>query len=151
MASLSREKADLYGLPHIGARYTGRHGAKRYERLQEWCFVCGRPSTCCHHLVPLSNGASYLKKTPLGTFELRSPLFCLCGSGTTGCHDGFHGGAWLKAWWKWDEPGNAEKWDTGLLLCEYGPNSDWLYDYGCWLIQDRKNGRITAYRERNSR
>lgn len=75
--------------------------------------------------------------TPRGTWDLRSPLFCLCGSGTTGCHGKFHGGARLKAEWKWRSTAYEEAWWNGELLQTYGPHSPGLYEYGYWLVTDR--------------
>ena len=34
-----KERAELYGKPHLGARYTGK---RSYELLQDRCCVCGR-------------------------------------------------------------------------------------------------------------
>ena len=67
----------------------------------------------------------------------RRAAFCLCGSGTTGCHDKFHGGARLKAEWRWRHPVYEEAWWTGQLLQVYEPHSPELYEYGYWLITDR--------------
>lgn len=151
---LSYEKAMLYGMPHIGARYTHngqkwkRNGARRYERTQEWCAICGRPSNNCHHVVPISNGAVFELCTPRGNFPLRSPLFAVCGSGTTGCHSGFHGGAWLKARWLWDSPAYGEAWCNGELLARFAPHHPALYCYGQWEIENRKTGLVIAHRER---
>ena len=132
---LTYEKAMLYGLPHIGARYAhnGRkwmkNGARKYERTQEWCAVCGEPATN-------------------GDFPLRSPLFAVCGSGTTGCHGGFHGGAWLKARWVWDLPEYGDAWESGELLVRFAPHHPALYCYGQWEIESRKSGLVIAHRER---
>lgn len=151
---LTYEKAMLYGLPHIGARYAhnGRkwmkNGARKYERTQEWCAVCGEPATNCHHVVPISNGQVLERSTPYGDFPLRSPLFAVCGSGTTGCHGGFHGGAWLKARWVWDLPEYGDAWESGELLVRFAPHHPALYCYGQWEIESRKSGLVIAHRER---
>lgn len=92
-----KERAELYGKPHLGAHYT--HG-KAYEALSQRCCVCGRRAGSVHHVAHRSWGETFRLVTPCGTWDLRSPLFCLCGSGTTGCHDKFHGGARLKAEWR---------------------------------------------------
>lgn len=150
----SHDKLTLYGLPHIGARYTHngrkwkRNGARAYERTQEWCAICGQKATNCHHVVPISYGEVFIRETPYGEFPLRSPLFCLCGGGTWGCHDGFHGGAWLKARWAWDSPEYEEAWDSGELLNRYAPHHPALYCYGQWEIENRKSGLVIAHRER---
>lgn len=151
---LSYEKASLYGLPHIGARYRRsgckwkRNGARSYERTQEWCCICGRPATNCHHVVPISYGEVFELSTPNGDWALRSPLFALCGSGTTGCHNGFHGGAWLKARWVWDSPEYEREWWDGVLLARYAPHHPALYCYGQWVIENRKSGIAIVHRER---
>lgn len=148
---LSIEKASLYGMPHMGARYTKNgikwksNGARNYEPLIEWCAVCGkagRPN--CHHVVPLSVGQVF----ELHGHVMRSPLFAVCGSGTTGCHNGFHGGNRFKPVWAWDEPDFAEQWWSGELLKKLQPNSTLLYDFGQWEIHDKLTGRVIRYRER---
>ena len=58
----------------------------------------------CHHVAHRSLGLEFELVTPNGTWSLRSPLFALCGSGTTGCHGQFHGGAGLRAEWRWRHP-----------------------------------------------
>ena len=151
---MSMEKAMLYGLPHIGARYThnGRkrkkNGARAYERTQGWCAICGRPATSCHHVVPISNGQVLELETRNGVFLLRSPLFAVCGTGNTGCHDGFHGGAWLKARWVWDSPEYESAWEDGELLTRFAPHHPALYCFGQWEIENRKSGLVIAHRER---
>ena len=150
----SREKAMLYGLPHIGAHYAhggrkwSRSGARRYERTQEWCAICGRPATNCHHVVPVSNGAVFELDTPRGTFPLRSPLFAVCGSGTTGCHNGFHGGAFLKARWLWDSPEFEDAWWSGEIISRFAPHHPAIYCYGQWEIENTRTGLVIAHRER---
>ena len=129
-----KERAELYGTPHLGARYT--HG-KAYEPLAPYCCVCGRRAGSVHHVARRSWGETFRLVTPRGTWDLRSPLFCLCGSGTTGCHEKFHGGARLKAEWKWRSTVYEEDWWAGELLQTYGPHSPGLYEYGYWLVTDR--------------
>ena len=151
---LSRDKAMLYGLPHIGARYTHvgpkwkRDGSRKYERLQDWCFICGCPATNCHHVVPVSNGLVFELETPRGNFPLRSPLFAVCGSGTTGCHNGFHGGAFLKARWRWDAPEFEDAWWNGEIISRFAPHHPGIYCYGQWEIENTKTGLVIAHRER---
>ena len=71
---------------------------------------------------------------------MRTALFALCGSGTTGCHDGFHGGAWLRARWEWDTDEAAREWWDGGLAAEVGPHSPELFRYGRWVIEDADRG-----------
>lgn len=142
----SLERAELYGKPHVGCRYTGE-GARCYERTREWCFLCGRPAQSCHHVVPRSQGERFRLVTSCGTWELRSALFCLCGGGTTGCHDGFHGGARYRARWVWDDSECEAQWWDGLLLARHGPHDPALYWYGCWEIEDLRSGKVKTVRE----
>lgn len=142
----SLERAELYGKPHVGARYTGK-GARDYERTQGWCCICGRPAMSCHHVVPRGRGERFNLVTPNGTWSLRSPLFALCGSGTTGCHDGFHGGCRFTPRWVWDNIQFEQQWWDGLLLGLCPPHHPALYDYGRWEIEDRQTCRTITIRE----
>lgn len=147
LQGLTLERAELFGKPHLGCRYTGRT-EKAYERTQARCCICGRPARSCHHVMPLGRARHFDMATPNGTWRLRSALFCLCGSGSTGCHDGFHGGARYKASWLWDEEAWAERWWDGLLLATHGPHSPELFRYGCWQVEDRKTGKVWEIRRR---
>lgn len=144
LRGLSLERAELYGKPHIGARYTG---GSSYERTYERCCVCGRPATNCHHVVPRGLGERFPLVTPDRTWLLRSPLFALCGSGTTGCHDAFHGGAHLEARWVWDEEQYERWWWDGIMLEKWGPHATELYGFGEWQINVRSTGKIIRIRE----
>lgn len=142
---LSLERAELYGKPHLGARYTGR-GARRYERTSPGCRLCGRPSASCHHLAPLGMGESFTLSAPAGEWALRSPLAALCGSGTCGCHGAFHSGL-LKVRWAWDADEAAEAWWRGWLLATYRPHAPELYGHGRWEVEDTRTGKTTTIRE----
>lgn len=135
LRGLSIDKAELYGKPHIGARYTS---GDRYGLTADRCCVCGAPATNCHHVIPKSRGREFAMQTPSGLWMLRSPLLALCGSGTTGCHDGFHGGAFLKASWVWHSPIYRDAWWSGELLEAHSPHSPELYMYGHWAIRDSR-------------
>ncbi len=132
---MSRERAELYGKPHLGCRYVG----KRYERTKPRCVICGRLATSCHHVAHRSWGTKFRLDTPNGSWELLSPLFALCGTGTTGCHNLFHGGASLKAVWRWRSEEAERMWWSGELLARYGPHDPELYRYGYWAIRDEIN------------
>lgn len=135
LRGLSAGVAELYGKPHLGAEYTG-NTATRYIRTEKRCVYCHRrPSSNAHHVAPRSRGHTFKLVTPRGTWELRSALFALCGSGTMGCHGGFHTGR-LKATWKWDSQEAEDAWWSGELLSEYEPHSQELYNFGEWLIEN---------------
>lgn len=68
----SLERAELYGKPHVGARYTGK-GARDYERTQEWCCICGKPAMSCHHVIPRGRGERFNLVTPNGRVEPEKP------------------------------------------------------------------------------
>lgn len=142
---LSYGKASLYGMPHLGAVYTGK-SVGDYKRTVSRCVICGRPATNCHHVVPLSVGRRFELGTPRGTFRLRPPLFALCGSGTTGCHNGFHGGARFVPRWVWDSEECEGMWWSGELLERCGAHSPELFGYGHWEIKDRKTGLTLVYK-----
>lgn len=142
LRGVPKDRAELYGKPHVGARYVGN----RYELTAERCVICGRQATNCHHIAPRRCG-DFALVTPRGTWRLRSPLIALCGSGTTGCHDGFHGGARYRPEWVWDEPEFEEAWWDGTLLCEHDPHDPALYAYGHWAITNTKTGRTIEITE----
>lgn len=131
----SLDKASLMGMPHIGAHYTS---GLRYEMDDGApCAVCGRPATNCHHVVPKGMGGGskvFTLQTPMGVFPLKSPLFALCGSGTTGCHGDFHQ-HFLTAKWVWDDPEFGRMWWSGELLSHgIAPHDAQLLDMGSWSI-----------------
>ena len=85
----SLERAELYGKPHVGARYTGK-GARDYERTQEWCCICGKPAMSCHHVIPRGRGERFNLFTPNGKWSLRHTPFAgesLCGCGAPGAQE----------------------------------------------------------------
>lgn len=94
-----------------------------------------------HHVARRSWGKTFRLVTPNGVWELRSPLFALCGSGTTGCHGKFHDGG-LRAEWVWRTGAAEEAWWSGTLLREYPPHSPDLYMFGYWAITDRYGNEI---------
>ena len=137
--------AELYGKPHIGARY--RSGSIRSHAMEPGarCAVCRRPATNVHHAPPVSKGPFRLV-TPAGSWELRPALVALCGSGTTGCHDGFHGGGRFEIRWVWDSDDAARAWWDGSLLAELEPHDPAIYGLGRWEIRDRLTGGALGYR-----
>ena len=145
--------ADCYGKPHYLCGYRmatfpdskeGRVQAVNRTRLFDGarCMCCGRPATNAHHWPPKGTAHTFR----LGTHVLRPALFAVCGSGTTGCHDGWHGGARFRALWKWDAEYLAKEWWEGSLIDEVGEHSNELYRYGCWEAYDLLDGRIWQVR-----
>ena len=138
----SFEKASLYGMPHLDAYYAGE-GAKTHKRIDRArCCICGRLATNAHHVVPLSAGSHFVLQTPFGAFALKSPLFAVCGSGTCGCHNDFHGGARYKVRWVWESELYAEQWWDGSYLSRgLEPHGAWLWELGHYEIEDKLTGR----------
>lgn len=133
--------AECYGKPHIGCYYESDN-VKSHKRMENAiCCCCGTLATNAHHNPPLSRGRSFNLYTPTGIHALKPALFALCGSGTTGCHNGFHGGARYKAEWIWLSDEYAEMWWNGELLKKYAPHSKELYGFGYWRITDKKRGK----------
>lgn len=146
LGGLSVEMAERYGKPHIGAFYAG--DSVRSNVLEEGavCACCGRPATNSHHCPPLSRGRYFSLRLPSGTWCLRPSLIAVCGSGTTGCHNGFHGGARFTADWVWESDAAAYRWWDGTLLADFGPHSPTLYRFGHWEIKDRLTGNVIEVR-----
>ena len=146
--------AECYGKPHYLCDYTvkrfnGWDKADRQRAVNSSqmfhgarCMVCGRPATNAHHWPPKGTAPTFDK----GGIVLRPALFAVCGSGTTGCHNGFHGAARYRALWRWDTDYLAKEWWEGDLLMEVGEHSNELYGLGCWELYDIENGRIWQVR-----
>lgn len=142
LRGLSVDVAELYGKPHLGACYRGSGANAKAYQLDEGarCAICRRPATNAHHVPPLSKGRGFRLVTPKGEWLLKPSLFALCGSGTTGCHNGFHGGARYEARWVWRDDRCAELWWDGSILAELGPHNPGIFAYGHWLVKDRLTG-----------
>ena len=133
--------AECYGKPHFLCSYDGKRVSDTRLFQDATCMCCGKRATNAHHWPP--------KKHPhftLHNIQLRPALFALCGSGTTGCHDGWHGGARFKALWKWDSDNYAKEWWEGNMLASFEPHDNALYDFGCWECYDLRDGRIWKVR-----
>lgn len=141
LCGLSYEVAECYGKPHVGAFYAGSSVKSHRSEDGACCAVCGGRVGSVHHHPPLSKGKAFRLRTAAGQFALRPSLIALCGSGTTGCHNGFHGGARYKATWAWDSDDAAEKWWSGYLLTHgFAPHDPMLYCLGRWVICDASRG-----------
>ena len=126
----------LYGLPHIHCHYEGK-GVNTHKLDEDAaCICCGRIATNAHHYPP--KGTAPVRHRH--GYELRPALFAVCGSGTTGCHNGWHGGAQYTAEWIWDSPEDALRWEDGTYLEQCGPHNPQLYLHGYWVITDKKQG-----------
>lgn len=141
LRGLTLEAAERYGKPHIGAYYAGSHVADSRLKRGVKCAWCGRPATNAHHTPPRRHGTFELI-TPNGTHLLRPSLIALCGSGTTGCHNGCHGGGWLSITWEWKSSDYARMWWNGEILQNIQPHSPTLYNYGYWQLFDNRRGRV---------
>lgn len=137
LQGLSYDKAHLFGLPHLGCEYTS-YDTGKYRITTDHCVICGRwfPLNA-HHVVP----RSVRKEFHIGDHMVRSPLACLCGSGTQGCHGMFHGGARFSLSWEWYEEEYEDMWWSGELLDRFGPHSPELFGLGRYVVHDRKLGR----------
>lgn len=130
LSLISASKAEMFGMPHAGARYTGR-GVARYARTQDECAICGAPARSVHHTASRGLGARAME-TRFGDFSLRPALMCLCGTGTTGCHGDIEGGR-MRVEWVWDDPDFGERWRSGYLLAHgFAPHDPELYALGRW-------------------
>lgn len=141
LRGLDYRSAELFGKPHVGAFYE-RDDSKTNRLLEgSRCVVCGRQATNSHHVVPLGKARSWDLHTERGIFVLKSPLFAVCGSGTMGCHDGFHGGALYTVRWIWDRLEFLERWWSGWTLAHgFDSNDQRLFEQGCYEVTDRKSG-----------
>lgn len=141
---LSIQRAELYGKPNLGCSYKGN---SRYMLHGDMCVICRkRMATNAHHIAPRSSGL-FVMDTEWGHFVLKSPLFALCGSGSTGCHNDFHGGARYEVEWQWDSDTWAQRWWSGWMLAHgYLPHSERLFNCGQYVISDKKLGTETVYR-----
>lgn len=129
--------AELYGKPHLHAVYTGSGIGSHRVDDGAMCAICRRPATNAHHVPPRSKGTFTLTAPDGSSWVLRPALFALCGSGTTGCHNGFHGAARFVPEWVWDSDADAEMWWSGEILRCVGPHDEAIYGYGSWAIHDR--------------
>lgn len=138
LRGLSVEVASLYGMPHIGCRYTAEDiAATAFSDAmpQRRCACCGRTDGPHnrHHEPPRSKG-SFLMQTPRGRFVLLPALIDLCGSGTQGCHGARHSGL-LRIEWKWNSDEEAAMWWDGTFLSwglrTHGP---WLWEHGRYVF-----------------
>lgn len=150
LRGLPYEEAQKFGMPHVGCFYAGE-SVKSHRRVDEAaCCVCGAPASNAHHDPPLGMGGknrSFLLVTKMGKFVLKPALFAVCGSGTTGCHDGFHGGSRYRARWVWGSPEYGELWWSGYWLSHgIDPHSPVLYELGHWEIADKRDGSKTEVR-----
>ena len=134
--------AECYGKPHFLCDYAGPgvNQTRLFDGAR--CMCCGRPATNAHHWPPKRTAPTFLFRG----LKLRPALFAVCGTGTTGCHDGWHGSARFRALWAWDDDECAREWWEGALLEALGEHSNALYDLGCWEVYDMQEGRVWRVR-----
>lgn len=126
----------LYGLPHIQCHYENESVNSNKLNEGAWCMCCGKPATNAHHYPP--KGTAPVRHR--NGYTLKPALFAVCGSGTTGCHNDWHGGARFTANWEFYSEEEKELWEDGTYLDLYGPHSDEMYNHGYWVITDKKAG-----------
>ena len=141
LRGLSYEVAKLYGMPHIGAKYTRDDvNATAWTGDYRRCACCGRTDGfhSKHHEPPKGKGSSFLLFTPKGRFVLKPALIDLCGSGTTGCHGDRHNGR-LVIRWEWDDPEYERMWWDGTWLSKpfFNPHGEWLFKCGHYVFESR--------------
>lgn len=140
-------KAELFGKPHLGAHYErfDRHSQKVEDGAP--CVCCGRRAENAHHACPLGSAGQLVLASEWGSFVLLSALVAVCGSGTEGCHDGFHGGARYEIEWVWDSWQAADMWWSGWLLSHYcAAHSSRLFDLGHYAVRDKLKGSEWVHR-----
>lgn len=144
---LDYRKAELMGKPHINAHYANRRVKSNMLDGYAPCCVCGQLATNSHHVVPLSVCHFWKMNTPRGVFSLSTPLFALCGSGTTGCHNGFHGGARYSVEWVWVSEQYRDEWWEGHTLANICRQHDsFLWQQGYYELTDKVSGRVFRLR-----
>ena len=127
---VSRHKALLYGMPHIGAHY--ERDDVNSHRLDDGalCAVCGRRATQAHHCPPKSTGRSVLMRTEWGQFVLKPALIALCAE----CHARVHRHE-IEPRWIWNDDECLEEWAAGYLLSHgYPAHSPRLNELGRWFF-----------------
>ena len=149
LRGLSYEAAGKFGMPHLGAHYRcDSPHANVLDCDMQPCAVCGRPAANSHHEPPIGMGgrnAVFTLSTERGAFFLKPALIAVCGSGTSGCHHEFHGGARYSIRWAWHSDAAAERWWSGWYLTRgYVPHDPRLYRHGHWEITDKQTGRVFA-------
>lgn len=135
--------AECYGKPHVGCSYAGRSVASHHLLDGAACACCGRPAANAHHWPPRGTAPTFGFRGR----KLRPALIAVCGSGTTGCHGGWHGEARFRALWRWEDDRFAEAWWSGSMLSDFAEHDPKLYAFGWWELYDLKEGRIWTIRE----
>lgn len=149
LGGLPLKKAELFGKPHLGAHY--RKFDRHSQALEDGapCVCCGRRATNAHHACPLHAAGQFVLAGKWGRHVLLSSLVSVCGSGTEGCHDGFHGGARFEIEWAWDSWKYADMWWSGWLLSHWcAPHSERLFELGGYVLRDKDRGREWVLRGR---
>lgn len=152
---LSRQRAELFGKPHLGAHYEGRvdyslkHPTRRKQHHVDdgaGCPFCGGgPATDAHHMAQKGMGGGsvvFNLSTEWGTFVLLSPLFALCRNH----HEWFHRGL-LEVRWEWDTEDAERRWWNGQLLSHgYAPHDPKLFGLGRYIVTAKPTGKEVEFR-----
>ncbi len=118
------------------------------------CIICGKflagiPHSQ-HHMTPKGMGGANKIMTIKSasshkTYKMDSSKISLCGSGTTGCHNDFHGGARLRITWEWASRPLMRMWFDGLFLDSgFIAHDKRLWEMGCYAVYERQliQGRL---------
>lgn len=136
LGTLTVEKARMFGMPHVGAKYTSKTG-DHYRMLEgARCMVCGQPAAHVHHEP--NKGMGGHATLELAGHGLRPALFALCQK----CHDQrhfAHNGDRLSIRWRWAfEPTSHEYeklWvEGGFFESGFMPHDERLFWYGWYEI-----------------
>lgn len=126
----SHQKAVNMGMPHL---------------LEDRCIICGAELDCAphskHHVTPKGAGCKQMTLRSKETgreYRLESSLVSVCGTGTTGCHNGLHGGAEFRMSWVWESDLLEKMWFDGVFLDEdYKPHDPRLWTMGHYDVWKR--------------
>lgn len=128
---VSRPRAMLYGMPHIGAWYQSDNVNSHKLVPGASCSVCGHRATQAHHCPPKSTARSILLMSEWGRFVLKPALIAVCAK----CHTAIHRHEIIPTW-EWDDEELVEQWASGYLLSHgYPAHSVKLNELGHWVFK----------------
>jgi hypothetical protein len=132
LRGLTVSSAQKFGMPNVGAFYTGR--GVHTNRLEEGatCAICGAMATNSHHEPQLGMGCRNASFRLHGRV-LTPALIALCGSGSTGCHGRVHSGSY-RIEWEWDDPETEAAWFDGRMPEEAYRHDKRMFWFGHWAV-----------------